>query len=725
MSPSRLPRRRPVTLALPAGQESVWQKSRSSAPVQSFGGRIRLWLEEELEQRSLFHALPVLFGIGIVLFFAADGPPLPLPAAIAASVFALSAFAGRYHFGPRIVLTGLCFLFLGFLAAALRVQSVSAPVLERIKIAPVSGFVETLEERDSSGRRIVLRVTQVEGLHPSQTPLKVRLGIRADQALKPGDFVRAQARLLPLPEAARPGGYDFARDAYFRGLGAVGSILGKVSVVEPPAPPDSDLRFAAWLDRARNILTDRIATTIGGQTGAVTAALVTGKRGLISEDTNEALRDAGIYHIVSISGLHMVMAAGVIFWLTRAVLALSATLCLLWPIRKIAALIAMLGASAYCVFSGSEVATERSLIMTLVMLGAILVDRPALSMRNLSLSALIVLAREPESLLGPSFQMSFGAVAALIAAAALLRQRPPPDFAGWVARLRHRFSYALLAMLGTTFIAGLATAPFGAFHFQMLNSWGLLGNALALPLVSLIVMPGAVLGVLAWPFGLDRPIWEIMGLACTQVLSVSHWVSDLGGARVGLAAFGSFALGLMSLGLLLLTLLATPLRWLGLVPAVFGLLLATQPVRPVLVVDREGMGAMLRGADGRLTRLGNPSRFVQEHWLRADGDLRDLSLLDDNGRCDSLGCTAFLSGIGPVAWTREARALPRDCARAVILITALKAPDSCAAPHILDAAILARHGAISLYQTSEGLSLSGTRRVPEDRPWMRGKVQTP
>jgi competence protein ComEC len=184
----------------------------------------------------------------------------------------------------------------------------------------------------------------------------------------------------------------------------VGSLTGRVEVRAPPIAADFALRVAAAIDGARNDLTRRIAGAIGGQAGAVAAALVTGKRGLIGEDTNDALRAAGIYHIVSISGLHMVLAAGTMFWLARALLAAIPVLALQWPVKKIAAVTAMLGAVAYCVFSGSEVATERALVMTLVMLGAILVDRPALSMRNLALSALIVLAREPEALPARAFR---------------------------------------------------------------------------------------------------------------------------------------------------------------------------------------------------------------------------------------------------------------------------------------------------------------------------------
>src|SRR5215213_4655849 len=229
----------------------------------------------------------------------------------------------------------------------------------------------------------------------------------------------------------------------------------------------------------------------------------------------------------------MVLAAGTFFWLARALLALSPAAALLWPVKKIAASLAMLGATAYCIFSGSEVATERSLIMTLVMLGAILADRPAISIRNLSLAALIVLAREPESLLGPSFQMSFGAVAALTALAPLLH--PPAMEGAPVSMVERGLRTAMRSVLGLvlmTLVASLATAPFSAYHFQTLNPLGLIGNALALPLVSLVVMPAAVLGVLAYPFGLDGVVWQLMGFAVGKVLAVSGWVSGLDGATL-------------------------------------------------------------------------------------------------------------------------------------------------------------------------------------------------
>src|SRR4051794_10613769 len=268
--------------------------------------------------------------------------------------------------------------------------------------------------------------------------------------------------------------------------------------------------------------------------------------------------------MVSISGLHMVLAAGTFFWIARAVLAASSYGALHWPLKKIAAVVAMIGAFAYDVFSGSEVATERSLIMILVMLGAILVDRPALSLRNLALSALIVLAREPETLLGPSLQMSYAAVAGLIAMAEWGRGRAHRrEPSGLVYKALSWGVGAVVGLATTTIVATLATAPFSAFHFQNLNAYGLIGNAVTLPLVSVVVMPAAVIGVLAYPFGLDGPVWHLMGVAVEGILRVSAWVSGLSGSTVIVPAFGAGALGFLAASILVLTLFVSPLRWLA------------------------------------------------------------------------------------------------------------------------------------------------------------------
>ncbi len=341
-------------------------------------------------------------GLGVLAYFAADREPGLAAPLIGLGFCAAVALLLRSRPVAHGVAVAIAFGFLGFAAGIWRTSQVAAPLLERPLFGTLSGHVESVERR-AGGARLVIRPTALGELPAAKLPHRVRVTMRGG-GIAAGDHVTGAARLLPPPEPARPGGYDFARDAFFR-VHWRRRLLFRCAeaVVAARAPADRWLAFDAAIDRARNHLTERIVATIGGQAGAVAAALVTGKRGLISEETNEALRAAAsIYHIVSISGLHMVLVAGAIFWLVRAGLALSISLVLVAPVKKIAALAAMIGATAYCLFSGSEVATERSLIMTLVMLGAILVDRPALSMRNLAIAALLCWRASPNRCLAPA-----------------------------------------------------------------------------------------------------------------------------------------------------------------------------------------------------------------------------------------------------------------------------------------------------------------------------------
>ncbi len=702
------------------------RRVRLRAIMPAPGPWLRSCIDEEAAHRRLFPWSAVAFGVGILLCFHAGGMPSLWPAIAALLLCAACAIAWRRDHRIVNVFIGLAMVFAGFAAAAARHHAVDAPIVERVIIGQVEGSIENLEERER-GMRAVIRVTAIEGLAPEWTPGRVRLTLREGEHLAPGDHIRARARLMPPPEAAWPGGYDFARSAYFQGIGGVGSILGPIRTVEPPAAPGLGDRLRAKIDAARVEATRRIASVIGGQPGAVAAALVTGKRGLISEETNEALRAAGIYHIVSISGLHMVLAAGTIFWLTRAFLALAPPLALGWPLKKIAAIAAIMGALAYCIFSGAQVATVRAVIMTGVMLGAVLFDRPALSMRNLAIAALIVMTLEPETILGPSFQMSFSAVVGLIAGAEWMRMRggaprPPADMIGrglrWMAA-------GMAGIATTTIIATIATGPFAAYHFQIANPYGLVGNGLALPIVSMIVMPAAVIGMLTYPFGLDAAAWSLMGHAVAQVLAAAAWVEGFAGSNVPVAAFSTGALGLMVIALLAGTLFVSRLRRFAIIPAALGFLAAANPDRPDILVDREGAGAAIRGQDGRLVILGNPGAFVIEQWLKADGDARaaDDPSLSDGVSCDALGCVAVLGsdGLGPerfVSLVRERRAFAEDCARATIVITPIAAPAFCAPEILIDRARLHREGAVAIHFGEDGARIESVRRPEETRPWL-------
>lgn len=685
-------------------------------------GRLATAIAAEAERRRLFLWLPVFMGIGILLYFLADREPA-LWAPV--SGFLLALVLARLLRRRRAALH-LCIacaaIFAGFAAATSRTAAIATPALERPRIGQLSGFVESVEARDA-GARLVLLTTAMAGVAPENLPKRVRVNIRSG-SVAAGDHISANARLLPPPGPARPGGYDFGRDAFFRGIGAVGSISGKIALTPPPAPPPAGLALTVAIDRARNALTQRIAEVGGGQAGAMAAALVTGKRGLITETTNADLRAAGIYHIVSISGLHMVLAAGTIFWLIRAVLCLSQTLALLWPVKKIAAVGAMAGAVGYCVFSGAEVATVRSLIMTLVMLGAILVDRPALSMRNLALAAMIVLLREPDALLGPSFQMSFGAVAAQIAFAERWEERSraaPPDMLPWPL---NTLWTAALGIVVTTLLATAATAPFGAYHFQTFNPFGLLGNALALPFVSLIVMPAAVFGVLTYPFGLDWPAWALMGLASGLVLQLANWVATIDHSTLVIPAFGEAALMCFAASLLWAALWTTKLRLLAILPLATGVAVAAKPEKPDVLIERDGSGVAVRGGHGRLVLAGRPSPFVIQQWLNADGDGRKPTdpSLREGAACDTLGCVIRAKDGRSVAFARDRLAIVEDCRRADIVVTPIPWSAPCSAK-LVDRTALGRDGATALVSRSGGWRVLQSDRPDADRPWTRKSLR--
>ena len=349
---------------------------------------------------------------------------------------------------------------------------------------------------------MVIAVANADGMPAEKVPRRVRVTTRKTPDAVAGDYVALKARLLPPSHAVLPGGYDFARDAFFAGVGAVGSTLG---AIERSAAAGRGRvlrqRFAAAIDHARNRLAVRVDRIIGGDEGAIAAAMVTGKRDFLSNDAKDLIREAGIFHIITISGVQMTLVAGIFFVVTRRLLALSPTLALNYPIKKWAAGVAMVGSLLYDVATGSRVGTERALVMTLIVLGAVILDRRALTMRNLAFAVLAVIVIEPEAILGVSFQLSFAAVAALVAVmeARLAGLETDPDpFLPQRGRGRRRApsstrsSHKPRALLFATACATSATASFMAYHFHDLSPYVLIGNPLTLSIIEFFAVPGAL-----------------------------------------------------------------------------------------------------------------------------------------------------------------------------------------------------------------------------------------
>ncbi|MGA3302700.1 MAG: ComEC/Rec2 family competence protein [Methylovirgula sp.] len=372
----------------------------STARRNAFFGDPRALLREalaqEIAERRFFLWLPVAAGAGVVCSIYADHEPSLIFVGIGLLVSGAIAVLLRHRPLAFAISLAIFALFLGFASAGWRAQSVAAPVLTHVKIATIEGFIEEMDFRET-GARFVLRPDSIDGLAGNETPYRVRLTIRRTPPFEAVTYVKLKARLLPPAHASLPGGYDFARDAWFARIGAVGNVLGRVEVLTPPRDPSSLFRMGAAIDRARNALARRVDTIVGGDAGAIAAAMVTGKRDYLSEDTKDIIREAGIFHIITISGVQMTLVAGIFFIGFRRLLAMSPTLALHYPIKKWAAGAAILGAILYDMLTGSRVGTERALTMTVIILAAVMIGRGSLTMRNLAFAALIVILIEPEA----------------------------------------------------------------------------------------------------------------------------------------------------------------------------------------------------------------------------------------------------------------------------------------------------------------------------------------
>jgi competence protein ComEC len=685
----------------------------------SFAERLRAWAHAEAGAGRLLPWVPIAFGVGIALYFTAPREPVLFVAVVTAMACGAVAFLARRgrFFVAAVMLAAIAS---GFAVATWKTARVAHAVLARpLYSVSLSGFVETRDIREHTDR-FVLRVTQMDAPRLSTKLERVRLSVKKGTAPDVGSFVELKARLLPPLSPLRPGSYDFARDLFFQGIGASGFAMGAIRTAVPPDGGGLRLRYAALMQGLRDAIDARIHSRLDGDERAIATALLTGRRDAISQPVNDAMFISGLGHVLSISGYHMAVVAGVVFFAVRALLALIPALTVSYAIKKWAAAVALVAAAFYLLLSGAEVATQRSFFMTAVVLIAVMVDRRAITFRTLAVAAMIVLVVAPEALVHPSFQMSFAATLGLVALVQvgmpLLFATPDSSTAARVALWGGREVAILL--LGSL-VAGLATTPYAAFHFHRVTPYGVLANLAAMPVVSALVMPAGMLGLVAAPFGFDGVCWSAMGVGIDWMIAVTRWVAALPGAVGRITAFGTGSMIAGSVGIVLMGLWRTPLRWSGglvLAGAIAWALLVPQPD---ILISADGHNVAVRGRDGhlRLMRTGNDAFLIRE-WLAADADARtaaDASLADAVS-CDEAGCVAGLAGGGLVAQSLRADGLADDCARATLIVTARQAPKDCGAS-IIDRERLRRQGALALRRTAGGFEVQAVKPRGFDRPW--------
>lgn len=646
--------------------------------------------------------LPVLLALGIGTYFLLPVEPPLWPAA--ALLFVLVSLWWRWRLRPGIahgLIACLC-LVLGFAAAQLRTAIVLAPMLDR-QLGPVE-IVATVSAREMTGQgaRLLLTSPEIERLKPEQTPDRLRLTLRNKEDVPPlGSRIRVLVNLLPPMEPAFPGGYDFRRDAFFDRIGAYAIALRPPEVLADMAP-------VPWSERWREQASGQISSAVSGPEGAIAVALMTGERGSIDEQTNDNMRAAGTAHLLSISGMHIGMVGGFIFFLLRAVLALFPTLALNYPIKRWAALAALTAVIAYTWMVGAPIPAQRAALMAGLVFLAVLLDRQAITMRAVALAAGIILLIFPDALLNPGFQLSFAAIVMLVAGYEWWRGR---DISGRSYALHWRALRYVGGVIATSLIAGLATMPFGAWHFQRLQLLGVLGNLIAVPLTGFIVMPAAVIAYPLLPLGLADPVLQLMGWGLLGVTQSAAWVASLPYADITVPRFSLAALLCFSFGGLWLAIWQTRLRWLGLPVLGFGLLLSIQNLQPVAIVSSEGKVAV-RGLDGSLHVQRLPARgMTYEMWNLAFADNREIKSFrsaSSGVHCDALGCVA-----GFMALPRSGAALADDCRLAQVVIAPLLRIRNCPAAYVIDRSALRAGGAHLVYADGR----VEKQRHSSARPW--------
>lgn len=665
----------------------------------------------------LFVWVPVLMGIGIAIWFSLTWEPGGLHyAGLIGICLALFAYA---RWGPEAlapVAVAMACIGLGMLAAGARAHLLEAPVMGFRYYGAVEGRVVLIDRSQSDALRVTLDRVVLERTATARTPERVRLSLHGDHTaleMEPGQTVIATAHLSGPEGPVEPGAFDFRRMAYFDRLGAVGYTRVPVLLLAPAEPG------AQWVNRVRARIRAGVEAQVPGDAGAFAAALVTGDRAGISREAQDDLRASNLAHLLAISGLHMALLTGFIFATLRYGLALIPPLALRVPSKKLAAVFALAAGAVYLALSGGNVATERAFVMVAVMLGAVLFDRRALSLRSVALAACVLLTLQPETLLEPGFQMSFAATVALIAGYRALRdwgQAQGPD------RRRMPFWLAPLAtVVFTSLLAGLATAPIAAAHFNRVAGYGLAANVLAVPVMSVAVMPAAVVaGVLA-PFGLEGPALWVMGKGTAWILAVADMVAGWEGAVRAVPSPSGAVLPVMVLGALWLVLWRGPWRFVGLAPMALAFGLWGQVARPPVLISADGGLIGVLGPEGRALSAPKGAGFTARQWLENDGDMADQ--VAAAARPGFVG-EAKLRQIEVAGWRivqikgKGGEAfLPEVCATADLVIIGLRlteqAPAEC---QIFDAITLRQTGPLALWGQTDG-SLRAVPTSAQTRLW--------
>jgi len=458
--------------------------------------------------------------------------PLAAAAFVLLCIWIVGRARGLPRWGTLLLLMLACFGG-GLAVAKLRAEAVAAPIAPAdMKPTQLEGWVMDVDSPGQSGARVVVAPVKVRGLAPEATPERLRVTVKGTPP-PPGAAIRVFGILNPPPLPASPGAYDFGRNAYFQGMGGTLFALGPTRTADL-APPPWRVRMAMKVNAVRYALAERIVARLGERTGGVAAAMTTGHETWIQSPDLDAMRDSGLAHILSISGLHMAVVGGFVFFAVRLLVAAWPWLALRVSGKKVAAIAGLIAVGTYLVISGSPPPAERAAVTASIAFLAVLADRQAVTMRALAAAAFVVLLLRPEAVVTPGFQMSFAATAALVALVEVWPRRIREFAAPWPIVAVQRLGSWLLAACAASLVAGMATGPFAMQHFNRTAVYGLIANLATAPLADFIMMPALALGAALEPLGLGAPFLWLAGKSVDVMLAIGHWAAGLPGAVQGI-----------------------------------------------------------------------------------------------------------------------------------------------------------------------------------------------
>ena len=683
-------------------------------------------IPENLERRPLW--IPILMGMGVGLYFLLPFEPvfwqLIIVTSLAWLIVLISKYAGLFSQNSlgtlsAIILSGLCL-------ASFENWRVAAPVITDSRYArEIQGTITQLEQRPT-GLRIILEEIHIPDAEAAYLPARIRVSYRGDIMPRIGERVSIEAVLRAPPEPSVPGLYDFTRRAWFQSLGGTGFAVSEITSLSNPGDVGADsIKFEPA--RLRQILNHEISAAMKNNSiSSIATALITGDRSGITEETRNIMRDAGLSHLLAISGLHMGLVVMILFTGSRFTMAFFPILALNYPIKKIAACIALSGSLVYLILAGAPVPTQRAFLMTTLVLLAVLIDRNAFSMRMVAFAATIILILSPHVLTGASFQLSFAAVVALVALYETDMMR------NWSRRMRVGLSRRILGyfllLIVTTLVASMATAPLALHHFGVFAAYGILGNLVGVPLMAFVIMPGAVLALVLMPFGLQNLGFGLMEGGISVLFGTAKWVAGLEGAIYQFPMIGLLPILLITAGGLWTALWVGRIRFLGIIGLLLGVIAATLSKTPDLLIAGNGKLIAFQSSEtGLVFNQQKSEKFTIRQWKQLLGTRASGTFNDNSGGglfCDSHGCILDNKG-QKVSFILKPEAFAEDCRISTLLISTNHWADRFPCPNpdiILDRGFLRENGGVAIYLDGqypwqEGVTVQTVRDYQGNRPW--------